>query len=61
MMKQNPTSTIAGALVQGEISECTINDWHLPFQSEKAFRQHFTQAHAAYGVEGWEAKSRRVV
>jgi hypothetical protein len=38
-----------------------MNDWHLPFQSEQALRQHFTEAHAAYEVEGWEAKSRRLV
>jgi hypothetical protein len=38
-----------------------MNDWHLPFQSEKALRQHLTQVHAAYVVEGWEAKSRRLM
>jgi hypothetical protein len=61
MMKQNLMPTIAEALGQGEIWECTMNDWHLPFQSEKAFRQQFAQAHAAYGVERWEAKSRRLM
>jgi hypothetical protein len=39
MMKQNPMPTIAEALGQGEIWECTMNNWHLPFQSEKALRQ----------------------
>jgi hypothetical protein len=57
----DPTPTIAEALGQGEIWECTVNDWHLPFQSEKALRQHFTQTHAVYGVEGLEAKSKRLV
>jgi hypothetical protein len=38
-----------------------MKDWHLPFQSEKALRQHLTQAHAASIVEEWEAKSRRLV
>jgi hypothetical protein len=52
MMKQTPTPTIAKALGLGDIWEWTMNDWHLPFQSEKALRQHFTQAQAAYGVEG---------
>jgi hypothetical protein len=60
-MKQNRTPTIAEALGQGEIWECTINNWHLPFESEKVLRQDFTQTRAAYGVEGWEAKSRRLV
>jgi hypothetical protein len=60
-MKQNPTPTIAEALGQGEIWECTMNDWHLLFQSEKALHQHFTQADAAYVVEGWEVESRRLV
>jgi hypothetical protein len=61
MMKQNPTPTITESLGQGEIWGCTMNDWYLSFQSEKALRQHFTQAHTAYGVEGLEAKSRRLV
>jgi hypothetical protein len=34
---------------------------HMLFQSEKALRQHFTQVHAAYMVDGWEAKLRRLV
>jgi hypothetical protein len=38
-----------------------MNDGHLPFQSEKTLRQHFTQAHAACVAEGWEAKSRKLV
>jgi hypothetical protein len=49
-----PDATITEAVRQGEIWECTMNDWHLPFQSEKGPCQHFTQAHAAYGVEGWK-------
>jgi hypothetical protein len=61
MMKQKPTATIAEALGQGEFLECKMDDCHLPFHSEKALHQHFTQGHAAYVVEGWEAKSRRLI
>jgi hypothetical protein len=60
MMKQTPTPTIAEALGQGDIWKCTMNDWHLPFQSEKALRHHFTQAYAVYEMERGEVKSRRL-
>jgi hypothetical protein len=61
MLKVKPMMTIVEALGEGEFWECTMEKCHSPFQSEKALRQHFTQAHAAYTVEGWEAKSRRLV
>jgi hypothetical protein len=61
MLKANPKMTIAEAIGEGGFWECTMEKCHLPFQSEKALRQHFTQAHAAYTVEGWEAKSRRLI
>jgi hypothetical protein len=61
MMKSKPKMTIAEALGEGLFWECTMERCHLPFQSEKALRQHFTQAHAAFAVEGWEARSRQLV
>jgi hypothetical protein len=61
MLKAKPDMTIAEALGQGDFWECTADNCHMPFQSEKALRQHFTQAHAAYVVEGWEARSRKLV
>jgi hypothetical protein len=59
-LKTKPTTTIAEVLSKGEFWECTMNGCHLPFQSEKALRQHFTQAHADCAIEGWETKSRRL-
>jgi hypothetical protein len=38
-----------------------MDDYHLPFQCEKALRQAFTQAHAAYALEGYETKPIRLV
>jgi hypothetical protein len=61
MPKGKSTTAIAEALGEGEFWEFTMNGCHLPFLSEKALRQHFTQAHAAKAAEGWEAKSRRLV
>jgi uncharacterized C2H2 Zn-finger protein len=59
IMKEKPDKTIAESLGEDEFWECTMKGCHLLFQSEKALRQHFTQAHA-YIVEGWEARSRRL-
>jgi hypothetical protein len=61
VIKSKPGMTIAEALGEGEFWECTVEKCHMPFQSERALRQHLTQAHAALVVEGWEAKSRRLV
>jgi hypothetical protein len=61
MLMAKPTTTIAEALGEGEFWECTMNGCHLSFQSEKALRQRFTEAHATHVVEGWEAKSRRLM
>jgi hypothetical protein len=61
MMKLKPKMTIAEALGEGPFWECTMEKCHLPFQSEKALRLHFTQSHAAYAVEGWEARTRQLV
>jgi hypothetical protein len=61
MLKAKPDMTIAEALGQSDFWECTTDNCHMPFQSEKALRQHFTQPHAAYLLEGWAAKSNELV
>jgi hypothetical protein len=53
--------TIAEAFGHGDFWECTMDECHFPFQSERALRQHFTQAHAVYTIEGYETKSQRLV
>jgi hypothetical protein len=57
MMKTNPKMTIAEAFGEGQLWECRTEGCHQPFQSEKALGQHFTQTHAAYTQEGWEAST----
>jgi hypothetical protein len=48
MTKFKPKMTIAEALGEGNLWECTMDDCHLPFQSQKA-------------LEGYETKSIRLV
>jgi hypothetical protein len=58
ILTMKPTTTITEVQGQGDFWGCTMDDCHLPFQSEKALRPHFTQAHTDYAVEGWETKSK---
>jgi hypothetical protein len=40
--------------------ECRIEECGLPFQIETELAGHFSQIHAAYTQEGWEALSRQL-
>jgi hypothetical protein len=61
MIKAEPLTTIAEVLGEGEFWECTREGCHLPFQTEKALEQHFSQIHAAYILEGWRASARLLI
>jgi pyruvate/2-oxoglutarate dehydrogenase complex dihydrolipoamide acyltransferase (E2) component len=58
IVKQNPKMTIAEALGEGQFWECKTENSHQPFPTERSLRQHFTESHAAYTQEGWEAAAR---
>jgi hypothetical protein len=58
ILKQNPKMTIAEALGEGQFWECKTENCHQPFPTERSLRQYFTQSHAAYTQEGWEAAAR---
>jgi hypothetical protein len=61
MIKTKPLTTIAEVLGDGKFWECTKEGCHLPFQTEKALKQHFSQIHAAYILEGWRTSARLLI
>jgi hypothetical protein len=54
-------TTIAEVLGEGKLWECTKNGCHVPFQTEKALKQHFSQIHAAYILEGWRTSAKLLI
>jgi hypothetical protein len=60
MIKENPRTTIAEVLGQASFFECRMAGCGLPFQTQTALTPHFSQVHAAYTQERWEASSRRL-